>query len=117
MRSFRLATVGGLCREKRASGRVRRILRLLHELALLGGVAHAAPPSAAARGGCGRGSTMPPPHELRVLLRAMPKGADLHNHMGGSVYAEDFMRWAGEKACASMLPRWPSPRPARRVSP
>jgi adenosine deaminase len=57
------------------------------------------------------------PHELRLLLRAMPKGADLHNHMGGSVYAEDFMRWAGEKACASMLPRWPSPRPARRVSP
>jgi adenosine deaminase len=37
------------------------------------------------------------PTELRVLLRAMPKGADLHNHMGGSVYAEDFMRWAGEK--------------------
>lgn len=37
------------------------------------------------------------PTELRVLLATMPKGADLHNHMGGSVYAEDFMRWAGEK--------------------
>ncbi|WP_206244011.1 adenosine deaminase family protein [Novosphingobium terrae] len=37
------------------------------------------------------------PTQLRVLLRAMPKGGDLHNHMGGSVYAEDFMRWAGEK--------------------
>ncbi|MDE1914770.1 MAG: adenosine deaminase [Sphingomonadales bacterium] len=37
------------------------------------------------------------PTELRVLLSAMPKGADLHNHMGGSVYAEDFMRWAADK--------------------
>lgn len=37
------------------------------------------------------------PTELRVLLGPMPKGADLHNHMGGSVYAEDFMRWAGDK--------------------
>lgn len=37
------------------------------------------------------------PTELRVLMAPMPKGADLHNHMGGSVYAEDFMRWAGEK--------------------
>jgi adenosine deaminase len=37
------------------------------------------------------------PTELRLLLGPMPKGADLHNHMGGSVYAEDFMRWAGDK--------------------
>lgn len=34
-----------------------------------------------------------PPH-LRLLLRAMPKGGDLHNHLGGSVYAEDFLGWA-----------------------
>ncbi len=24
----------------------------------------------------------------------MPKGGDLHNHLGGSVYAEDFLQWA-----------------------
>lgn len=75
-------------------------------LALLGGVAHAAPPlsspslpatareeAVAARFAKAAAS----PTELRLLLRAMPKGADLHNHMGGSVYAEDFLRWAGEK--------------------
>lgn len=32
--------------------------------------------------------------KLRMFLREMPKGADLHNHLGGSVYAEDFLRWA-----------------------
>lgn len=34
------------------------------------------------------------PSRLRAFLQAMPKGADLHNHAGGSVYAEDFLRWA-----------------------
>ncbi|RXR08887.1 adenosine deaminase family protein [Pseudoxanthomonas composti] len=34
--------------------------------------------------------------QLRALLQAMPKGADLHNHLGGSIYAEDFLRWAAE---------------------
>ncbi|MCI3179483.1 adenosine deaminase [Caulobacter sp. CCUG 60055] len=33
--------------------------------------------------------------QLRMFLQAMPKGADLHSHVGGSVYAEDFLRWAG----------------------
>ncbi|NKF24231.1 adenosine deaminase family protein [Solimonas marina] len=33
---------------------------------------------------------------LRVFLQQMPKGGDLHNHLVGSVYAEDFMRWADE---------------------
>lgn len=34
---------------------------------------------------------------LRVFLRGMPKGGDLHNHLGGAIYAEDFLQWAGEK--------------------
>ena len=34
------------------------------------------------------------PPRLRMFLQAMPKGADLHNHGGGSIYAEDFLRWA-----------------------
>ncbi len=34
------------------------------------------------------------PPRLRLFLTAMPKGGDLHNHMGGSIYAEDLLRWA-----------------------
>src|SRR5690606_28068965 len=34
---------------------------------------------------------------LRLLMRKMPKGADLHNHASGGVYAEDMMRWAADK--------------------
>ncbi|MCC4598110.1 adenosine deaminase [Xanthomonas campestris pv. phormiicola] len=33
----------------------------------------------------------------------MPKGGDLHNHLSGSVYAEDFLRWADEDGdCVSL---------------
>ena len=34
------------------------------------------------------------PPALRVLLQPMPKGGDLHNHLDGSVYAEDYLKWA-----------------------
>jgi adenosine deaminase len=33
--------------------------------------------------------------QLRLFLRAMPKGGDLHNHLWGAPYAEDFLAWAG----------------------
>ena len=33
--------------------------------------------------------------QLRAFLRAMPKGADLHVHLSGAVYAEDFDRLGG----------------------
>jgi adenosine deaminase len=36
------------------------------------------------------------PARLRVFLQAMPKGGDLHNHLGGSPYAEQFIAWAAE---------------------
>jgi adenosine deaminase len=36
------------------------------------------------------------PLQLRAFLRKMPKGADLHNHLSGAVYAESFIRAAGE---------------------
>lgn len=36
------------------------------------------------------------PPRLRMFLQPMPKGGDLHNHLGGSTYAEDFLRWAAE---------------------
>jgi adenosine deaminase len=36
------------------------------------------------------------PLALRAFLKRMPKGADLHNHLGGAVYAETFIRVGGE---------------------
>lgn len=33
---------------------------------------------------------------LRVFLQAMPKGANLHNHLDGSVYTEDYVKMAAE---------------------
>jgi adenosine deaminase len=36
------------------------------------------------------------PLDLRAFLRAMPKGADLHYHLGGGVYAESYLRAAAE---------------------
>ena len=34
------------------------------------------------------------PSLLYVFLKAMPKGGDLHNHLSGAIYAEDFIKWA-----------------------
>jgi adenosine deaminase len=36
------------------------------------------------------------PAALRAFFYRMPKGADLHMHLGGAVYAETFIREAGE---------------------
>jgi adenosine deaminase len=36
------------------------------------------------------------PLALRAFLVKMPKGADLHNHLAGAVYAESWIRAAGE---------------------
>jgi hypothetical protein len=36
-----------------------------------------------------------PPQQLAFLFK-MPKGADLHNHLSGSVYAESYIQWAAE---------------------
>src|SRR5262245_29087037 len=33
---------------------------------------------------------------LRAFLRAMPKGADLHVHLSGAVFAEDLIAWAAQ---------------------
>lgn len=34
------------------------------------------------------------PPELVAFLLKMPKGADLHNHLSGSIYAERYIEWA-----------------------
>ncbi len=36
-----------------------------------------------------------PPKQLAFLLK-MPKGADLHNHLSGGIYAERYIEWAAE---------------------
>src|SRR6266704_5502110 len=36
------------------------------------------------------------PLQLRDFLKKMPKGADLHNHLSGAVYAESWIRAAAE---------------------
>ncbi len=33
---------------------------------------------------------------LRAFLHGFPKGGDLHNHLGGAVYAESYIRWAAD---------------------
>lgn len=69
--------------------------------ALLLGIAPAAasaqatkPPSPEARTAAALDRIAASPPRLRIFLQAMPKGGDLHNHGGGSIYAEDFLRWA-----------------------
>lgn len=37
------------------------------------------------------------PPQLTAFLRAMPKGADLHSHLSGAVYAESYIAWATDK--------------------
>ncbi len=37
-----------------------------------------------------------PPKQMAFLLK-MPKGGDLHNHLSGAVYAEDYIEWAAQK--------------------
>ena len=36
-----------------------------------------------------------PPQLLAFLLK-MPKGADLHSHLSGAVYAESYVQWAAD---------------------
>ena len=36
-----------------------------------------------------------PPQQMAFLLK-MPKGADLHNHLSGGIYAERYIEWAAE---------------------
>ncbi|MFM9937711.1 MAG: adenosine deaminase [Novosphingobium sp.] len=58
------------------------------------------------------------PPALRVLLRGMPKGGDLHNHLAGAIYAEDFLQWAAAKGfCVDRtgLSVEPPPCPAERA--
>jgi adenosine deaminase len=57
---------------------------------------HRAEPIAEARTARYLDSVRQQPSLLLAFLRAMPKGGDLHNHLSGAIYAEDYIRWAAE---------------------
>ncbi len=67
---------------------------------LLGGCA--TPPPAAAPAARSAGSAIEArfealkttPARLTAFLRDMPKGADLHSHLSGAIYAESYIAWA-----------------------
>src|SRR5216683_6625332 len=48
------------------------------------------------RASCGLDAARANPLALREFLLGMPKGADLHNHLSGAVYAESWIRAAAE---------------------
>lgn len=42
------------------------------------------------------------PPQMLAFLRGMPKGADLHSHLSGAVYAESYVQWAADRGlCVS----------------
>jgi len=42
------------------------------------------------------------PPQMLAFFRKMPKGADLHSHLSGAVYAESYIQWAADKgACVN----------------
>ncbi|AOX18967.1 adenosine deaminase family protein [Kozakia baliensis] len=43
------------------------------------------------------------PARLAAFMRAFPKGADLHNHLLGAIYAESLLKWAAQDGdCISL---------------
>jgi adenosine deaminase len=51
---------------------------------------------------------------LRVFIQAMPKGANLHNHLDGSVYTESYVKMAAEHGfCTDFTAAKITPPPCR----
>ena len=49
-------------------------------------------------------STRKSPPQMLAFLLKMPKGADLHSHLSGAVYAESYIQWAAQKnLCVSQV--------------
>jgi adenosine deaminase len=46
------------------------------------------------------------PVALRGFLQRFPKGADLHSHLSGAVYAETYVAWAVEDGLCLIVARW-----------
>ena len=76
----------------------------------------AATPSREARVGAIVARYAASPPALRILLQPMPKGGDLHNHLDGSVYAEDYLKWAAADGdCIARTSRAISPPPCNDI--
>ena len=91
---------------------VRRLSAALAVLLFALPASAAAPPSREAQVAAVIARYVSQPPQLRVLLQTMPKGGDLHNHLDGSVYAEDFLRWASEDGfCVAKTTRALTPPP------
>ena len=58
------------------------------------------------------------PPQLLAFLRQMPKGADLHNHLSGAVYAESYIQWAADSGdCINLTTMYASLPPCTRSGP
>src|SRR5690242_1517616 len=81
---------------KMSSLKTRILLTLI--LVLSCGLTLAAQPRAAEQRTAGYFESIrkSPPKQMAFLLK-MPKGADLHNHLSGAIYAEHYIDWAAEK--------------------
>ncbi|WP_242107539.1 adenosine deaminase family protein [Luteimonas aquatica] len=78
---------------------------LLALLYLFAACADARGPDAEARTAAYFDRIVDSPARLRMFLQAMPKGGDLHNHLSGTVYAEDYLRWAAEQGLCIAIDR------------
>jgi adenosine deaminase len=76
--------------------RLALLLVLIFAIHTLGPAAPAAAPTPAARTARYFESIRANPSLLSEFLRKMPKGADLHNHLSGAIYAETFVQWAAQ---------------------
>jgi adenosine deaminase len=54
------------------------------------------------------------PAQLYAYLLKFPKGGELHNHLSGAVYAEDYLTWAGQKdLCIDTVNKAIAPAPCK----
>jgi hypothetical protein len=59
-----------------------------------------------------------PPQQWAFLSR-MPKGADLHNHLSGSIYAESYIQWAADSGLCinTRTMALSAPKPSEKCDP
>ncbi len=57
------------------------------------------------------------PPQMLAFLRSMPKGADLHSHLSGAIYAESYIQWAADKGlCVTEVTTVLSPPPCDQTT-
>lgn len=73
---------------------------------LVGGLssAHAAAPHTSSSAASLYESVKKSPVQLELFMQEFPKGADLHNHLSGAIYAESFLKWAAKDGLCVNVP-------------